>query len=738
MKLQFLILLLFYPLFSFTQCKLDYSGWGTPVFEDDFNYTSISELSPKWLFEYYGGIRTLNYDSEWGNIEDELYFPDQFELPGDGTVKIIAEKLDTQEPYFWDGNFLGFYHYHSGLLRANYANNACSGYGQTHGFNYGLYEIRCKMPSQSGMWAAFWLQWGPTEFDIVELFNEETFTARRFLSNVFNHNESYSSSVNFLYGADDDLSDDFHTYSLVWIPAIGANPPQATFFFDGYELYTVRAPEVPGNVCPLDMHINLAVHRDNDPADYGDFIIDYVRVYQKTDYSAPYKEEETYMSAPLDYSFNPGRAAFNGKNTIAVNSNDTRVYYRGIDNKMHLYTWLNATNSWQNSLLYLADVSEDQKISGDIVASGTNTVFYRGEDEYLQSYSKVDGAWKHTFLGVSDSDPLTHRVSSSNKSISMGPDGNVYYRGADNKIHRYYYTDGIWEHEWIDNTVPTLERVSGDIAVAPDGKIFYRGNDGFIQYYSFNGTIWQHFWIESNTADVSTKISSEPNSLAISNDNKVCYRGSNNKIHRYINSGDAYVHSQITVPFVDYQVKGNLQLGNNGEIYFLNDENYIRYVKPGLVVWKMYEIENKTWYDPRISPYFTAAGVGNKIYWRHEDGDIFNYYFDVCENLNPVEQTWICEPYCEPIFKHANTSFNKDLQIEIYPNPSSNFLNVEFAQLMPEMIVNIYGLNGEKIYSLSYNNIYNLTIDVSAISNGVYFIEFITNENTIVKKFIKE
>lgn len=172
------------------------------------------------------------------------------------------------------------------------------------------------------------------------------------------------------------------------------------------------------------------------------------------------------------------------------------------------------------------------------------------------------------FLGVADSDPLTYRVSSSNKSISMGPDGNVYYRGADNKIHRYYYTDGIWEHEWIDNTVPTLERVSGDIAVAPDGKIFYRGNDGFIQYYSFNVTIWQHFWIESNTADVSTKISSEPNSLAISNDNKVCYRGSNNKIHRYINSGDAYVHSQITVPFVDYQVKGNLQLGNNGEIYF--------------------------------------------------------------------------------------------------------------------------------------------------------------------------
>jgi hypothetical protein len=56
---------------------------------------------------------------------------------------------------------------------------------------------------------------------------------------------------------------------------------------------------------------------------------------------------------------------------------------------------------------------------------------------------------------------------------------------------------------------------------------------------------------------------------------------------------------------------------------------------------------------------------------------------------------------------------------------------------MPEMIVNMYGLNGEKIYSLSYNNIYNLTIDVSAISNGVYFIEFITNENTIVRKFVK-
>lgn len=54
---------------------------------------------------------------------------------------------------------------------------------------------------------------------------------------------------------------------------------------------------------------------------------------------------------------------------------------------------------------------------------------------------------------------------------------------------------------------------------------------------------------------------------------------------------------------------------------------------------------------------------------------------------------------------------------------------------MPEMIVNIR-FEWRKIYSLSYNNIYNLTIDVSAISNGVYFIEFITNENTIVRKFV--
>ncbi len=82
-----------------------------------------------------------------------------------------------------------------------------------------------------------------------------------------------------------------------------------------------------------------------------------------------------------------------------------------------------------------------------------------------------------------------------------------------------------------------------------------------------------------------------------------------------------------------------------------------------------------------------------------------------------------------------NKKFNKNIEVSIYPNPTSQILNIIGDELLNAKY-KIYDLNGK---SIQYGNINDNKIDVENISSGLYTIQ-ITNENSLktTLKFIKK
>ena len=167
----------------------------------------------------------------------------------------------------------------------------------------------------------------------------------------------------------------------------------------------------------------------------------------------------------------------------------------------------------------------------------------------------------------------------------------------------------------------------------------------------------------------------------------------------------------------------------------------------------------------------------------------FNYYFDsepptdINANTFTVQAPSVtlgdCEPYCDLEFQyfgqilfgdgprtfsyeiinesssdktmtittpegniavHGNrilsvNKFDKDLNINVYPNPVKNILNITSKNFSIESFY-VYSLLGELIMEQKYNKSH--SIDVSSLSEGIYIIEVRSINGINIQKFIKE
>ncbi len=155
---------------------------------------------------------------------------------------------------------------------------------------YGYYETRCKLPTQEGWWAAFWLQ-SPTigssldplrsgvEIDIMENFSRDGVISHNIHWDGYGKNHQHSGSGPVKAGLADG---NFHIYGVHW------SPKGYVFYVDGQETW-----RVPGPVSDTEQFILLSTEcmgYRNGPAspilkkaklpDY--FIVDYVRVFDET------------------------------------------------------------------------------------------------------------------------------------------------------------------------------------------------------------------------------------------------------------------------------------------------------------------------------------------------------------------------------------------------------------------------------------------------------------------------
>lgn len=243
------------------------------TFNDDFNGTSI-DLT-KWNVT---GPNYWDKKSHWtpGNV-----------TVSDGLVHMRYEKKT------------GFHNDNPSEKKTDYA----GGYLDTYGKwvqRYGYFEARFKLPQAPGLWPAFWLMPdrgvelkdqskrqdtanGGMEFDIFEHLTRWG----NYRTNIAMHWDGYGKehqavgSERIYFQPD---KEGFITSGLLWTPGVAA------YYINGREVLRLENPRIAS--VPVDLMFTVPTGGwDNDPLDDAqlpaEWVIDYVRVWQRQDLASP-------------------------------------------------------------------------------------------------------------------------------------------------------------------------------------------------------------------------------------------------------------------------------------------------------------------------------------------------------------------------------------------------------------------------------------------------------------------
>ena len=91
---------------------------------------------------------------------------------------------------------------------------------------------------------------------------------------------------------------------------------------------------------------------------------------------------------------------------------------------------------------------------------------------------------------------------------------------------------------------------------------------------------------------------------------------------------------------------------------------------------------------------------------------------------------------CGVSFSALSPKIKNKQELNVYPNPASDFITIEFAEQIEKSNYEIIDISGRKINSGFINNTkYN--IDISKMERGIYFINILNKQNSFSKKFIK-
>lgn len=235
------------------------------VWADEFNGTKLD--STKWSYQ-------IGNRHGWGNHEKE-YYTSENAIVKDGYLTIIAKKEKHD----------GFDYTSSRIRTINKGD-----------WKYGKFEMRAKLPVGKGMWPAFWMM--PTkseyggwpvsgEMDIMEYLGHDSMTVYGTLHYGGRPPNNKHTGKSYKL-AEGDFHNQFHTFTLIWEKGKVQWLVDDSLYQTQTEWYTT-AGEFPA---PFDQefHIILNLAVGGDWPGYPDestrfpqkYVVDYVRVYQKT------------------------------------------------------------------------------------------------------------------------------------------------------------------------------------------------------------------------------------------------------------------------------------------------------------------------------------------------------------------------------------------------------------------------------------------------------------------------
>lgn len=236
------------------------------VFNDEFNRSSID--SSKWNTSYrWGPDIVIN--------QEEQYYVDTLNQPDFGASPFLSNgsRLTIRATKTPNG-------LRSKAGDQRYLSGAMTTYNKFR-MKYGYVEMRAKLPSGKGLWPAFWLlhQHGDgarPEIDVMELLGENPNLV--YQTYHYYKNGKLNSTPSFQVPGP-NYSNGFHTYGMLW------ERGRITWYVDGIITNSYESD----NVSTEEMYllVNLALggiwsgSPDGSTSFPADFVIDYIRAYQK-------------------------------------------------------------------------------------------------------------------------------------------------------------------------------------------------------------------------------------------------------------------------------------------------------------------------------------------------------------------------------------------------------------------------------------------------------------------------
>ncbi len=172
---------------------------------------------------------------------------------------------------------------------------------------------------------------------------------------------------------------------------------------------------------------------------------------------------------------------------------------------------------------------------------------------------------------------------------------------------------------------------------------------------------------------------------------------------------------------------GNINNNGTGVLSLANIQNNINQQRPFIIRWN--------WLDDSGGHFVVGYGIQNdNVYymdpWYGEGYKISSY-----ENLkNDGRHEWTHTNVLLVSPQKTGIADIERASVEIFPNPVKDVLQIKNNELKIKLI-EIVDLSGKVIYE--FNNFRN-QINVSALSQGIYFLKLKTDKETVMKKFVKE
>ncbi|KMQ61439.1 glycoside hydrolase [Chryseobacterium angstadtii] len=249
--------------FSMTNCVSNHTYSGKKlIWSDEFNGKGLPDSS-KWNYDVGG--------DGYGNNEAQFYTKNRLEnarMEG-GNLIIEARKEDWEKNKYTSARL---------LTKGKFS------------FQYGMVEVRAKLPKGRGTWPAIWMmsermkEWPDDgELDIMEHvgFNQG-YVHASVHTKKYNHIQGTQKTDTLVVK---DVSEKFHVYKAEW------TPEKIDVYIDGQKFFTYENKEKTYEAWPFDQPyfiiLNLAVggfwggkEGIDDAVFPQKYYIDYVRVYQ--------------------------------------------------------------------------------------------------------------------------------------------------------------------------------------------------------------------------------------------------------------------------------------------------------------------------------------------------------------------------------------------------------------------------------------------------------------------------